>query len=177
MRFSVVSVVAMALFAGLAGGTAATAETRTGGIHPEPWQPFRTTNFTAPAGRYCDFDLAVTAVRDEEEVRVDARYPDGAIRVNEYRGALVSRFTNLATGASVERDLSGRGFEERYPDGTALKSFTVVGPFGFGFRDGDGFAKGYYRLSGLHKVALTEAGVRSMAVDAGPEENMCETLS
>lgn len=109
-------------------------------------------------------------------MRVDARYPDGAIRVNEYRGKLVSRFTNLATGESVVRDLSGRGFEELYPDGLTLKSFTGLGPFGFGFRDGDGFPKGYYRLSGLHSIALTRDGVRSMAVDGGPEENMCETL-
>ncbi|HEV7647800.1 MAG TPA: hypothetical protein VGP26_06550 [Actinophytocola sp.] len=176
MRLSAVSVVAAMLLAGLSGGTAATAETRAGGIHPEPWQPFSATSFTAPAGRYCDFALQVTAVQDEEEVRVDARYPDGAIRVNEYRGTLVSRFTNVATGESVLRDLSGRGFEERYPDGLTLESFTVIGPFGFGFGDGDGFAKGYYRLSGLHKVALTRNGVKSMAVDAGPEENMCETL-
>jgi hypothetical protein len=177
MHLPAVSVVAALLFTGVVGGTAATADTRTGGFHPEPWQPFRATSFTAPAGRYCDFPLEVTAVQDEEEVRVDARYPDGAIHVNEYRGTLVSRFTNVTTGESVERDLPGRGFEERYPDGLTLRSFTVVGPFGFGFGDGDGFAKGYYRLSGLHKVALTKDGVRSMAVDAGPEENMCATLS
>ncbi|HEY7595198.1 MAG TPA: hypothetical protein VH969_18760 [Actinophytocola sp.] len=176
MRFSAVSAVTVVLFACLSGGTAAAAETQTASFDPEPWQPFRATNFTAPAGRYCDFDLQVTAVEDEEEVRVDARYPDGAIRLNEYRGKLVSRFTNLATGESVLRDLSGRGFEERYPDGRTLKSFTVIGPFSFGFRDGDGFPKGYYRLSGLHSISLTQTGVRSMAVDAGPEENMCETL-
>jgi hypothetical protein len=66
---------------------------------------------------------------------------------------------------------------ERYPDGLTLGSFSGVGPFAIGFRDGDGFAKGYYRLSGVHSVAVSEAGVRSMAVDAGPEENMCRTLS
>jgi hypothetical protein len=173
MRLPIVATVAALVLVGMSGVPAAAAP---GGVHPGPWQPFRATDFTAPAGRYCDFDLQVTAVQDEEEVRVDARYPDGAIRLNEYRGALVSRFTNLATGESVVRDLSGRGFEERYPDGTTLRSLTGIGPFGFGFRDGDGYPKGYYRLAGLHSVVLTEDGGRTMAVDAGPAENMCETL-
>jgi hypothetical protein len=172
MRLPIVATVAALVLVGMPGVAAAAPA----GVRPEPWQPFRATDFTAPAGRYCDFDLQVTAVQDEEEVRVDARYPDGAIRLNEYRGALVSRFTNLATGESVVRDLSGRGFEERYADGATLKSLTGIGPFGFGFRDGNGYPKGYYRLSGLHSVVLTEDGGRTMAIDAGPAENMCETL-
>lgn len=143
---------------------------------PEPWQPYETTDFVAPAGRYCDFELAVTAVEDEEEVRVNARYADGAARVYEYRGKLISRFTNMATGESVTRDLSGRAWQEMYPDGVTTKSFTGLGPFGFGFRATDGYPRGYYRLDGLHSITIAPDGTRDMAIDAGPAENLCEAL-
>lgn len=140
---------------------------------PEPWLPYRSTDFVSPAGRNCDFDLSVA---DEEEYRVDARYPDGAVRVYEFRGKLVSRFTNLATGASVTRDLSGHGWEELYPDGTTMRSLTGIGPFSIGFRTGDTYPRGYYRLDGLHSVTVDAAGVRHMAVAVGDAEDICRTL-
>ena len=160
----------------LCGATAAPAQAdgRQGG--PEAWQPYRATNFVTPAGRYCDFDLEVTAIADEEEFRVSARYPDGNVRVYEYRGTLVSRFTNLASGKSVTRDLSGHAWTEMYPDGQTMKTFTGAGPFAFGFRATDRYERGYYRFDGLHVITLAVDGTRRMAVDAGPAENMCTTL-
>jgi hypothetical protein len=118
----------------------------------------------------------VTAVADEEEFRVSARYPDGNVRVYEYRGTLVSRFTNLATGKSVTRDLSGHAWTEMYPDGQTMRTFTGAGPFAFGFRATDPYERGYYRFDGLHVITLRADGTRHMAVDAGPAENMCTTL-
>jgi hypothetical protein len=156
---------------------AVAAATPASAIGPEPWQPYEATDFVAPAGRYCDFDLAVTAVEDAEEVRVSARYADGSVRVHEYRGTLVSRFTNVATGESVIRDLSGHAWQELYPDGVTTKSFTGLGPFSFGFRATDGYPRGYYRLDGLHAITIAPDGTRDMAVDAGPVENLCETLA
>lgn len=144
---------------------------------PEPWQPYRAVDFVAPAGKYCAFDLAVTAVEDGEEYRVAARYPGGAERVVEYRGTLITRFTNVATGESVVRDLSGHAWEERYPDGGPTKSFTGVGPFGFGFRAGDDFAQGYYRLDGVNVVTIAPDGTRALPVNAGTAENLCDTLA
>lgn len=171
----VVSFTAMAAPPALAASPAPTA---TGGVfHPEPWQPFTAQDFVAPAGKYCTFDLAVEAVEDEEEVRVDARYPDGTVRVYEYRGKLISRFTNLATGESVVRDLSGRGWQELYADGTTSKSFTGIGPFSAGFRAQDRYPQGYYRLDGFHSIDYTPDGIRSMPIAAGPEENLCRTVS
>lgn len=142
---------------------------------PEPWQPYRTTDFVSPAGRSCDYDLDVTAVQDEEEYRVDARHADGSERLVEYRGTLITRFTNLATGESTVRDLSGHAWVELYPDGT-MKSFTGAGPFSIGFRDTDTYARGYYRLDGVHVITMDPDGTRHLTVAAGTQENLCRTL-
>jgi hypothetical protein len=168
-------VVVLAAAAALTTTTAPALAERTS-AGPEPWQPYEATDFVAPAGRYCDFDLAVTAVEDEEEYRVHSRYPDGSVRVYEYRGTLVTRFTNVATGASVTRDLSGHAWQEMYADGQATKSFTGAGPFSFGFRETDTYPRGYYRLDGLHVIALDADGTRHMRVAAGEAENLCTTL-
>lgn len=156
--------------------TATPAAAATGPTAPEPWQPYAATDFVAPAGKYCAFDLAVAAVTDEEEYRVVSRYPDGTTRLLEFRGALVSRFTNTATGASVQRDLSGHAWEELYPDGATPKSFTGLGPFSFGFRAEDDFARGYYRLDGVTVLTLAQDGTRRLVV-TGSAENLCETLT
>lgn len=165
MRAAVVATVTTAT---LAGGSAASAE-------PEPWQPYRTTDFVSPAGRSCDYDLDVAAVQDEEEYRVAARHPDGTERLVEYRGTLVTRFTNLATGESTVRDLSGHAWVELYPDGT-MRTFTGVGPFGIGFRATDSHPRGYYRLDGVHVVTMDPDGTRHLTVAAGTQEDICRTL-
>lgn len=167
-------VVAVATTAALAGGAPATAEAKPTG--PEPWQPYRTTDFVTPAGRSCDFDLSVEAVEDEEEYRVYSRYPDGTARVYEYRGKLITRFTNLATGESTIRDLSGHAWVDMYPDGEKMKAFTGVGPFSIGFRDADTYPRGYYRLDGLHRITMDPDGTRHMEVAFGDQEDICQTL-
>jgi hypothetical protein len=172
---AVAAAVAVLTTAALVGGTAAASSTPAGG--PEPWQPYRAVDFVSEAGRSCDFDLSVAAVEDEEEVRVYSRYPDGTERVLEYRGTLITRFTNLATGESTVRDLSGHAWVELYPDGTAMKSFTGVGPFGIGFRAVDSYPRGYYRLDGLHRITMDPDGTRHMVVAAGTQENLCHTLA
>lgn len=143
---------------------------------PEPWQPYTATDFVAPEGKYCAFALAVEAIVDEEEFRVVTRYPDGAERVLEYRGELVTRFTNVATGASVVRDLSGHAWLELYPDGQAMKSFSGIGPFGFGFRAEDDYPQGYYRFDGVTLITIAEDGTRTLRYTS-TEENLCDTLS
>jgi hypothetical protein len=166
-RAVVVAAVALGGLTGVAEGTPS---------GPEPWQPYRTADFVSSAGRSCDFDLNVEAVEDEEEVRVNSRYPDGAERVTEYRGKLITRFTNLATGESTVRDLSGHAWVELYPDGVTMKSFTGVGPFGIGFRAVDTYPRGYYRLDGLHQITMDPDGTRHLRVAAGTQEDICRTL-
>lgn len=143
---------------------------------PEPWQPYRSEPWTAPAGKYCTFPLQLEIVADKEEVRVDARYPDGTVQAEEYRGELVVDFINVDTGEQIRRDLSGHAEVTYYRDGT-MSSFAGVGPFGIGFRAEDDYPQGYYALNGVHQITFDPDGTRHMAVAIGPEENVCETLS
>jgi hypothetical protein len=119
----------------------------------------------------------VEPVADEEEYRLVARYPDGTPRLYEYRGTLVSRFTNVATGESVVRDISGHAWHEVYPDGETWKSFSVLGPFSAGFRAEDSHEQGYYRLDGVHSITYDRDGTRHLTVAAGEAENFCDTLA
>lgn len=167
-------VVAIATTAALGGAAPALAE-RTQ-ADPEPWQPYRATDFVTPAGRSCDFDLSVAAVEDEEEYRVYSRYPDGTPRIYEYRGKLITRFTNLATGEATIRDLSGHAWVEMYPDGQTMKAFSGIGPFSIGFRATDTYPRGYYRLDGLHRITMDPDGTRHMEVAIGDQEDICQTL-
>ncbi|MET9859119.1 hypothetical protein ABZY93_07290 [Streptomyces smyrnaeus] len=146
------------------------------GFDPEPWRPFRSEDTTLPGGTYCSFALHLRVVEDEEMVRVDSRYPDGSVHINEYKGKLIVDFVNADTGATVRRDLSGSGAEEFRPDGTR-KTLGGVGPFGVRFKTTDAYPAGYYVVDGIHVTTWDTAGRRHMPLAVGTEENICETLT
>ncbi|WP_166380450.1 hypothetical protein [Catellatospora methionotrophica] len=146
------------------------------GYRPEPWQTWTQEGWTAPAGRYCAFPLQVSVVSQDVRTRVSARYGDGTVRLEEFAGPLTVDFTDTATGRSVRRDAGGSGVLEHRPDGSWLR-YTIIGPAGFGFRPGDRYPLGYYLLDGLHVIALDAAGVRSMRVALGDQENVCDAIA
>jgi hypothetical protein len=141
---------------------------------PSPWQPDPTTPFALPAGPYCTFELKVDILKDEGEVRVDARYPDDKVRINEYQGVLVAKFSG--NGKSAVRDLSGRGWREFYPDGVTTKSFTGLGPFGARIQTSDKYPQGYYVFDGFTVITFDRDGTRHVPIH-GPQENICQTLT
>jgi len=145
------------------------------GYHPEPWRTWVQPEWTAPAGRYCDFPLSVTVVEQDVRVRVTGRYADGAVRREEFAGPLVVDFVNGDTGATARRDAGGSGAAVYRPDG-GYERYTIVGPAGFGFRPEDRYPRGYYILDGLHTITFDASGVRRMAVAVGDEENVCDAL-
>jgi hypothetical protein len=161
----------------LAGGlaTAIPAAAAPAGLQPEPWQPVEAGDFAVAAGRLCTFGFQAHITENQELFRVDARYPDGAPRIEEFRGKLLVQFTNASTGRSVIWDLSGYGLEELYPDGSE-KSFLGIGPFSIGFRAIDPYPQGYYRLDGVHAVTIDPDGTRHLSFDGGTEENLCQTI-
>jgi hypothetical protein len=156
-------------------GPAAPAAAQQAGYRPEPWQPWVQEGWTAPAGRYCSFPLQVVVVSQDIRTRVSARYADGAVRLEEFAGPLTVDFVNVDTGRSVRRDAGGSGVLEHRPDGSWLR-YTIIGPAGFGFRPGDGHPLGYYILDGLHVITFDPAGVRTLAVALGGQENVCHPL-
>ncbi|MEV0645180.1 hypothetical protein AB0I28_07940 [Phytomonospora sp. NPDC050363] len=166
----------------LAAGTvlapsAAQAGPSTSGLRPEPWRPWIQPEWTAPAGRYCDFPLGLEVVSQDVRSRVLQRHPDGSVKLEEYAGPLISEFVNLDTGERLLSDASGSGVAEFRTDGSYV-AFAMAGPVGMGFRDGDrDLTRGYYMLDGVHVVAFAADGTRSLPVDLGGEDNVCDDLA
>ncbi len=174
MRFRSISTAAVAVLAAVAGMAPAGASTEDG---PSPWSPYETTGFSRPAGALCAFGLAGEVVSDKERYRTTETFPDGSPRVQEFTGQLVIRFINTDTGASVERNLTGRGDFEYFADGSW--SLTAVGGhFGGGLRAGDDPEQGYYVVTGTQYVLYSDAeGHRTLTSGHGTVENLCETLA
>ncbi len=139
------------------------------------WQRSVTSDFTSPAGDLCRFAIRSEVLFDAVYVRTPATYADGSPRRQEYAGPLVVQVTNLATGASVQRDLSGRAVLVYDRDGSY--DFRLSGPAAVGFRPGDSLPRGFYVLRGEHVIRFAVDGTRTITVDRGTEENLCRVLA
>jgi hypothetical protein len=166
------AVLAVAALAAIStSGTAAAAPATA-----EPWEPWQQQEWSAPAGRYCDFAFHIEVVSQDIERRTLSRFDDGTIRYEQYRGPLISDFVRDDTGASVRENSSGELFMEYYADGT-VKTMTTIGPVGAGFGEADDVPRGYYNLDGVHVISAGPDGVKRMAVDAGDETDVCAQLT
>ena len=142
---------------------------------PNPWQPFRSDPFTDAAGVVCPFELHGDPVADKELVRTLQTNPDGTPREQEFVGQLVFKFTNMSTGASVERNLTGTGFFFFDPDGTI--SGNGRGHIGLGVHIGNPTSPpGEWVLTGRFDFVLGADGVRTFSIH-GTQEDICQTLA
>jgi hypothetical protein len=108
------------------------------------------------AGTVCPFELKTDFPVQAVEQRISATYPDGTPARTDFRGPLIARFSNAATGASVEEDLSGVGTLFNLPDGSSL--WNVPDNIGVGIHPGDPYhAAGEYVFSGGSVIAVTAA--------------------
>ena len=142
------------------------------------WAPYRAQPQTVPAGLACTFPLHLEPVADDERTAVLASYPDGSPRVQVITGGLTVRFTDLDTGAALDRVLDGTGVLTTNADGSLVVQHFGAG--GLGFRPTDPYPAGYYVLRGYHafSVVVTSTGaVHRMLVAAGTEENLCPELA
>ena len=143
---------------------------------PEAWVPYPEGPLTLPAARYCgDFDLRSTPVEQDVKSRVLERHASGAIRVQEFTGLLLVDVTNLSTGTTVRRNISGHAVVTYREDGS-IATYEMRGPIGFGWPQQDAYDRGFYVMNGYHVVAFDAAGARSMLVDRGTEENLCDVV-
>jgi hypothetical protein len=143
--------------------------------HDVEWTPYRTAPFTSPAGMNCTFALRGEPVRDREEIATFATFADGSPRVQQIRGDLRVRYTNLATGRSRVVDLDGIGTIQYFADGGTR--LYLDGPAAVGFAPSDPYPAGFYRLDGFHVVyTAPDRAVRRMVVDAGTEHDLCADL-
>jgi hypothetical protein len=144
---------------------------------PGPWAPFEATSFTLEAGTRCPFTLQGDVVSDQERIRTLETYPDGSPRIQEVVGQLVSRFTNVETGESVVRNLTGTAIVEYGTDG----SFTLTlqgGHFAVGLAPTDAGGPAFLIMTGSgYAVTFDPDGTRHLTFGNGTVENICETLA
>jgi hypothetical protein len=140
------------------------------------WQPYRTAPWTDAPGAVCTFGVAATIMTDQEQYRTLASYPNGNPRLQEFRGPLVIRYTNQATGASVVRDLSGYGWFHYGSDGSIdafiASHIGVTVPVG-----NSGFPAGEWVMTGRSEVTVSTAGAINVRLINATAEDLCQTLA
>ncbi|MDA3649328.1 hypothetical protein LZ318_39685 [Saccharopolyspora indica] len=167
MRTSGVAVLTAVALLGPAGSAAAEP--------PGEWVPAPSEPSTAPAGTRCAFDVRVEQLVDEVVKRVVETYPDGSVKREEYKGPLIDRVTNLATGESVEANASGHAFLTYRPDGVVTWDWS--GPVLMGFGPGQSnHDPGLYLLTGHYAVDISD-DYRLVRRADGEERDLCAELS
>lgn len=144
---------------------------------PSPWQPFREQPFTNAAGTVCPFAVHGDIVKDHELVRTLQTNPDGSPREQEFVGPLIIRFTNLSTGASAVRNLTGTGFFITDPDGTIHGNGRGHIALGISIASNPPERAGEWVLTGRFDFVLGADGTRTFHVQGGTQENLCDTLA
>jgi hypothetical protein len=165
---------ALALLTLIVAALAATPATAS--ADPIPWQPYRTSPWTDQPGQVCAFGVAVTIVKDGEQVRTLKSYPDGNPEVQEFRGPLYVRYTNQSSGKSVVGDLSGYGWFTYEPDGAV----DVYAPQHLGWTvdvGNNGWPAGEWIFSGRTYLTTSPTGQVSIRLDNAKASNVCTDLS
>lgn len=164
------AVLALAL---LTGPAAASAPAVPGA---DAWEPVPAPPFLLPAGEVCSFPVAGEYPVNEQRALV-VRNPDGSPRFEYITGRLVGRFTNVATGETVERELSGSGAFTYRPDGSF--HLVVFGGALVGFH-GDDSPANVLQVNGPRSVLVvdfTADDQRTRTAQVGPYEDLCLTLA
>jgi hypothetical protein len=164
----------LATLGGSATASAAAASAATGSN--AGWQTYRTAPWTDAPGAVCSFGVAATPVVDQEQDRTLASYPNGSPRLQEFRGPLFVQYTNMSTGASVVRDLSGYGWFHYGSDGS-IDAF-IASHIGVTVGVGNaGFPAGEWVISGRSEVTVSSSGTIGVQLIDATAENLCQTLS
>jgi hypothetical protein len=141
-----------------------------------PWQPYRTSPWTDQPGQVCAFGVAVTIVKDAEQVRTLQSYPDGSPEVQEFRGPLYVRYTNQSSGKSVVGNLSGYGWFTYESDG-AIDAY-VQQHIGLTVKAGNiGWPAGEWVISGKANVIVSPTGQVSVQLHHAKSDNICADIS
>ena len=109
------------LTAALVAVAATAATTATASAAPADRVPVGNGEIFLPGAAFCGFDVDINPVEDNE-FATTTTLADGTT-VTSVTGRFVESYTNLATGKSIVRDVSGPTTTTTHPDGTA----TFVG--------------------------------------------------
>ena len=142
-----------------------------------PWTPSPSSDFELAAGTRCPFTLRGTVIADAEQIRTLETYPDGSPRVQEVVGLLIVRFTNVESGASVERNLTGTALVEFPEDGSFVLTL-LGGHMAIGVPPSSPGGPAFLVFTGTgFSLDLHTDGTRTITYGQGQVENICATLA
>ncbi len=134
------------------------------------WTPYEQPDIDYAAGFRCEFAMHGEVLKDHEEFKDVAFWPDGSVRTQLWRGALVIRWSNVETGESVVRDQSAKAVAEYGSDGALDKMTSMGGAFSAGVPRGRlprARASSSSTASGARSSSRTTATARSPSAPAG----------
>ncbi|MFE9727987.1 hypothetical protein ACFYQ5_31605 [Streptomyces sp. NPDC005794] len=143
---------------------------------PAGWEPAPTPPYDLPAGTRCDVPVHTEPVVDEVVQRVLARHTDGSPSRVAYRGDLVVRVTDTATGASYDADVGGSAIVDHHTDGS--QKWYVAGPVLVGVgEDAGNLARGLYVLDGVYTMDISATGYKSVHLVHGSADDLCARIA
>ena len=137
------------------------------------WTPAPTPPSDRAAGVVCDFPVHLQPIVDQVETTVLSSYPDGSIKRDAFRGALIVRVTNTSNDRYYDADASGSAVVDHATDGA--QTWYVAGPVLAGFREGAGNRpRGLYVINGLYRLVITSGG--HITLTLGRTDNVCDHI-
>jgi len=178
------------LVVGAVGGSSASLATTTGSAESAghdtttkaanpPWIPSPEEDFTIAAGAACDFEVFGEILQAREFSKDVTTFDNGDPQTQLFKGPLIIRFHNTETDEFVDRNASGRAFQEFGP-GQSFKSLTIQsGHFVTRLPAGSTPAKGLFYVGGKWSSVVKNAdGFNSLFLGPdGTAENLCDTLA
>lgn len=153
---------------------ASAAGAATGSGESKTSYPITSEPFVEPAGVVCPFAVDV-AFPYQRETETDYYNGSGQLTRSVVTGPLFAKYTNESTGATVERNSSGRGEFVYNADGSTTAIFD--GHAGVGFHTTDNPAGKYLVFSGHAVVQIASSGQKDLTQLNGAAEDICQTLS
>jgi hypothetical protein len=141
-----------------------------------PWTPLGADSFQLAAGTRCPFTLRSDVTANAERIRTLETYPDATPRLQEVVGLLLVRYTNVESGESVERNLTGTALVE-YPEDGGFILTLVGGHMAIGLPPTVPGGPAYLVFTGTgFSLDLNADGSRTITYGNGQIENICDTL-
>ncbi|WP_432103575.1 hypothetical protein [Streptomyces sp. bgisy091] len=170
MRRTVIALVTVSALA-----CAAPAASASSPLSLERWEPAPSAPFDVAAGVRCDFPVHGEPVVDEVVQRVLSRHADGSPKVVAYKGDLILRVTNTATGAHWDADASGSARVTYATDGSQY--WQVLGPVLVGVGEGRGnLLRGLYIIDGIYTMEISSDGYKTVNMLRGERTSICEQI-
>ncbi|MGY3677039.1 hypothetical protein [Streptomyces sp. TE33382] len=139
------------------------------------WEPAPSAPWDAAAGARCDFAVHGEPIVDEVVRRVLSRHSGGAPKEVAYKGDLVVRVTNTATGAAYDADVSGSALVEYGTDGSQF--WAVLGPVLVGVAEhGGNLPRSLYVVDGAYTMDISPNGYKTLTLAHGSRTDICDEL-